>query len=197
VQRSLACQRPEPDPPRISLVRLARADADFVHALFRDAAVSGQFIDPTALETPVGARAFCSASPKLTGQHRFAVHAAVSGMQVGLGMVRDRTRSAGYATIGYALAPEVWCRGLGTELARRLCAVAFEPTSAVEVRASVKPTNTASRRVLEKLGFRFVGRRQRNGPSGPVEVQRFVLRRAEWPLVPHGAVRVVRWSARS
>jgi RimJ/RimL family protein N-acetyltransferase len=54
--------------------------------------------------------------------------------------------------IGYALAAEMWSRGLATEMAAWLVAYATE-NGIVELVAYTQPTNAASRRVMEKAGF--------------------------------------------
>lgn len=54
--------------------------------------------------------------------------------------------------IGYALRPEYWRRGYGTELALLLTETA-RGLGRAEVVATVRETNVASRKVLEKAGF--------------------------------------------
>ena len=57
--------------------------------------------------------------------------------------------------LAYALAAEAWGRGLATEIARALLRLAFERLDLTEVVAFTLPTNLASRRVMEKVGFTF------------------------------------------
>ncbi len=64
--------------------------------------------------------------------------------------------------LGYRLRPEVWGRGLATEAARAAMTHAMAPTSEgglglPRLVAVVDPNNTASSRVLEKVGLRYVG----------------------------------------
>ena len=57
--------------------------------------------------------------------------------------------------IGWAVVPERWGEGLGTELARASVAVAFGELGLDTVVAFTQPGNAASRRVMEKAGFVF------------------------------------------
>jgi RimJ/RimL family protein N-acetyltransferase len=57
--------------------------------------------------------------------------------------------------IGYALMPEFWGRGLATELARESVAVAFTVLALPELICFTLAGNHASRRVMEKVGFRY------------------------------------------
>lgn len=67
---------------------------------------------------------------------------------------------SGHREVGYLLARAAWGAGLATELTRALRQWHEdhpEPALAPELRAYVLPGNAASRRVLEKAGFRAVG----------------------------------------
>lgn len=59
--------------------------------------------------------------------------------------------------LAYGLAPDTWGRGYATEAARACVRVAFEELGAERVVADVDPTNRASVRVLEKVGFEPAG----------------------------------------
>jgi RimJ/RimL family protein N-acetyltransferase len=54
---------------------------------------------------------------------------------------------------GWAIVPERWGEGLGTELALASVEVGFGPVSLTEIVAFTLPDNVASRRVMEKAGF--------------------------------------------
>jgi ribosomal-protein-alanine N-acetyltransferase len=87
--------------------------------------------------------------------------------------------------VGYALLPEYWGRGLATELARGCVRVGFEAVGLRELVGLARPSNLASRRVLEKAGFASEGEleyadlphvlyrlraddwRRSSGPGGP------------------------------
>jgi RimJ/RimL family protein N-acetyltransferase len=57
--------------------------------------------------------------------------------------------------LGYALLPEYWGKGLATEASRGALSIAFDEVGLEEVVAFTMPTNVRSRRVMEKLGFRY------------------------------------------
>ena len=61
------------------------------------------------------------------------------------------------ATLGYRLAASVQGRGLATAAAVQLRRLAFEQHRLSRLEATVRPDNIASRRVLEKSGFRQYG----------------------------------------
>lgn len=58
--------------------------------------------------------------------------------------------------IGYGLARRAWGRGLTTEAARASLRYGFEEKSAGSIVAVAMPDNAASRRVMEKIGMRYV-----------------------------------------
>jgi RimJ/RimL family protein N-acetyltransferase len=64
--------------------------------------------------------------------------------------------------IGYCLRRDVWRRGVGSETVRTILPLAFEGLHARRVHARVDPENGASGRLLERVGFSFVTRFQRD-----------------------------------
>ncbi len=57
--------------------------------------------------------------------------------------------------LAYAVASERWGRGYATEMAEAVLAVGFGRLGLDEVVSFTLPTNTASRRVMEKAGFAY------------------------------------------
>lgn len=91
----------------------------------------------------------------------FSCVADLDGRAVGLGFldVVDGMGQPGMpvgtqAGIGYVLAPDVWGRGLATDLARGLLTAAFDVLGLRRVTAGCFADNVASARVLEKAGMR-------------------------------------------
>ena len=78
-----------------------------------------------------------------------------SGAFVGRGAIR-RIEIGGSeeVEVGYAVAADRWGRGLATEMAEGLVAHA-EDSGLRGLVAYTEPANAASRRVLQKVGFRF------------------------------------------
>jgi RimJ/RimL family protein N-acetyltransferase len=56
----------------------------------------------------------------------------------------------------FRIRPELWGRGLGTELARASVRIAFHDGLAPEVTAVIRPDNAPSIRVVERIGMRLV-----------------------------------------
>ena len=62
----------------------------------------------------------------------------------------------GVPEAGWAFIPEAWGKGLATEAMAAALAWADEALKAPEIRCIIDPGNQASRRVADKLGFRFL-----------------------------------------
>jgi ribosomal-protein-alanine N-acetyltransferase len=79
-----------------------------------------------------------------------------TGAVVGRGGLQH-TRVGGQEEVeaGWAIAPDRWGEGLATELAHACTAVAFGELELKEIVAFTRPTNLASRRVMEKSGFAY------------------------------------------
>ncbi|MBV8298326.1 MAG: GNAT family N-acetyltransferase [Candidatus Eremiobacteraeota bacterium] len=70
----------------------------------------------------------------------------------------------GAIAIGYALRPECWGSGYGSELAAVLTSTA-KALGVPEIVATVRATNAASRRILEKSGFVVMGPADADDPE--------------------------------
>ena len=81
----------------------------------------------------------------------------VTNVRVGTGGFKGPPDADGMVEIAYGVAPEHQGRGYATEAAEALVAYAFGNGQVRVVRAHTLPENDASKRVLEKCGFRFVG----------------------------------------
>lgn len=57
--------------------------------------------------------------------------------------------------LSYAFMPEFWGQGIATELAATSVRVGFEQLGLTELACFTLPINQASRRVMEKVGFRY------------------------------------------
>jgi RimJ/RimL family protein N-acetyltransferase len=84
--------------------------------------------------------------------------------------------------LGYWLGVEHWGQGFGTEAARATIDFCFEETGAEHLCAGARVANPASRNVLEKCGFQWIGvelhRFEALGWSTPVDC--FRLTRSVW-----------------
>lgn len=61
------------------------------------------------------------------------------------------------AEIGYMLLPDYWGRGYASEAIKQVLDFGFEILKFHSIEANINPNNLASRRVLEKQGFRKEG----------------------------------------
>ncbi len=85
--------------------------------------------------------------------------------------------------LGYAIAEEFWGRGIVAEASRAVISHVFANYEVVRLQAHCMAENTASARVMEKLGMTFEGRlRQatfRRGRSWDMLI--YSVLRSEWP----------------
>ncbi len=129
---------------------------DGLIALLGDARVGatlGGVADPPAVD---GQIASMTAHWEREGFGWYAFRDRDSGALVARGGPR-RCRVAGNeeVEIGWAVVPERWNQGFATELGAASLEVAFGPLALSDVVSFTLPDNVASRRVMEKLGFRF------------------------------------------
>ena len=81
--------------------------------------------------------------------------------------------------IGWRLHPDFWRQGLASEAARRMAAFAFERFPIQELVAVRHPENTASGRVMDRLGMQVRGLEPWYGTT----VTTHVISRAEWQRI--------------
>ena len=117
-----------------------------------------------------------------SGRDLTLVLAPKRGRREIMGSISLESRGADRLTLGFALAPEYWNKGLATEAARAMVKAGFGLTSAVEILASASVDNPESRRVLEKCGFEIVSTGPKGAPArgGLVESHNFRLTRKAW-----------------
>lgn len=90
------------------------------------------------------------------GFGRWVARDSVTGQFVGRGGLRHCTVEGKNAIeLGYAFLPQYWGRGLATELAEASVRVGFDVIRLDELICMALPSNGASRRVMEKAGFRY------------------------------------------
>jgi RimJ/RimL family protein N-acetyltransferase len=153
--------------PRLLLRQFTTADADGLHALCGDPRTMRLVGDGTVLD-----RARCSewirecqANYAARGFGAWAVERRDSPGLAGYGGLVSARRRRDPELI-YALRPELWGRGLGSELAIALTDHAFRQCGLSRLVATVRPENHASVRVLEKAGLHGAG--EELGPEGIV-----------------------------
>jgi ribosomal-protein-alanine N-acetyltransferase len=73
-----------------------------------------------------------------------------------IGHVRCLPYEEDTAEIGWILRRDRWGRGFGTEAGRTMAAVAARLPGVSRISARCRPENTASKRIMEKLGMEYV-----------------------------------------
>lgn len=89
---------------------------------------------------------------------QLAITLPEAGRLIGNAGLRQDPERPWEAELGYELQPECWGRGYAAEAAAALLAFGFEALGLHRVAARCVADNTASARVLAKLGFRREGR---------------------------------------
>ncbi len=85
-------------------------------------------------------------------------------------------KESGELEIGYAIAKEFWGRGFAAEAARIFLQYAFERLKPEKIVAVAEPENVASRRVMEKIGMKFI----RLGEFYSRELVQYAISRESW-----------------
>ncbi len=106
----------------------------------------------------------------------------VDGDPVGTIGLEPPNQVWGTAEAGYMITPDEWGNGYATDALRALCDHAFGERRLNKVYATAYASNTASRRVMEKAGFREEGILREEGfrDGEHVDVARYGLLADEW-----------------
>ena len=94
---------------------------------------------------------------KLLTTYHWAIVCRETGVVIGDISVPTADMRSQWAEIGYCLSRAFWGRGIMTEAVGRICREAFSAFDLVRIFAEPYAANIASRRVLEKAGFRLEG----------------------------------------
>jgi RimJ/RimL family protein N-acetyltransferase len=106
------------------------------------------------------------------------------GAHVGCAGLRPYRPDEKVHELGFHLRPAYWGRGLATEAAAAAVAFGFETLGAAALFAGHHPANATSRRVLEKVGFRFT-HEELYPPTG-LKHPSYLLTRSEYAARLHG-----------
>ncbi|MDX1520590.1 MAG: GNAT family protein [Anaerolineae bacterium] len=93
---------------------------------------------------------------------QFAIVLTAGQQLIGTCGLRMNQPGGWEADFGYEIAPDHWGHGYATEAAAAMLAYGFETLQLHRISASVIADNTASIRVLEKLGLRHEGTLRQN-----------------------------------
>ncbi|MFB4426380.1 GNAT family N-acetyltransferase [Streptomyces sp. QL37] len=146
---------PEVRTDRLLLTPYTPGDEEAFVALFQDVRVSrwmGEGPSTEAEDRALFGRVFT----EVYARGLFDVWAVREGTAtVGHAEIKHTPESGGHEIV-YALAPDAWGRGLGTELAAALVGQGFGRLGLREVYATVAAGNVPSLTLLRRLGFRHV-----------------------------------------
>ena len=110
----------------------------------------------------------------------WAVEERASGRVIGHALLQyAKINGEDRVELGYAFARPAWGKGYATELSHGLLRVGFDTLNLDEIYGVVMPENSASRRVLEKIGMRNLGMGDYNG--FPIEVLMISAARSQRP----------------
>lgn len=148
--------------PRLLLRRLDTGDVEAMAALFHDAEVRRHLavLPMDRLEARSFAAQFIRDSRaefRNAGSGAMAVTPWAAPMAIGYCGLRPLPGEADALELMYALAPRFWGLGLATEAARACLDWGFRSLAMDAVLALARPGNTASLRVMQKLGMAYGG----------------------------------------
>ena len=83
------------------------------------------------------------------------IHLLATGEFIGCCGLRPYRPAEQVHELGFHLRPRYWGRGLAAEAARAVIGYAFDTIGATGLSAGHHPENTTSKKLLEKLGFRY------------------------------------------
>jgi len=150
---------------RLLLREWEPADREVLFSMTSDPEVMLHIGDRRPWETVERAEAWIgrvAASYRERGYGFWAVVEKATGREVGSCGFGPQT-GTGLPEFGYLYARHVWGLGYATEAGRAVLRHGFERLGFERVVACTTPEHAASRRVLEKLGFRYAGNRVLEG----------------------------------
>jgi RimJ/RimL family protein N-acetyltransferase len=145
----------------VALGELTGADTDAVHAIYGDPRATEHLsFDPRSREQVelIVARSIVSARQEPRVEYALAIRQVPTSGEPLVGFARLAVEPHQSGTIGFALHPDFWGRGLGREAVRLLLVLAFDRLGLHRVWAARAPDNIASDRVLRTAGMPVEGR---------------------------------------
>ncbi|WP_405191665.1 GNAT family N-acetyltransferase [Streptomyces anulatus] len=140
----------------LHLRELRPDDAEGVFAIYGDArATEHMSFDPRTRKDvqAIVARSIASAAADPRQEYALAVANTDDERLIGFGRLALDPHQPRAATFGFALNPDTWGNGFGTETVRLLLVCAFEDLDLHRVWGARSPLNTASARTMERAGF--------------------------------------------
>jgi [ribosomal protein S5]-alanine N-acetyltransferase len=144
---------------RLTLRPLSTNDVDPVHALWVDPDVRRYLWDNVVIPRERVERMVHAmvAGAERNGRGMWLIHEGVADELCGFCGFLPRDEPD-HAKLIYGLAPQAWGRGYATESALAVMEYGFTALKLPKIAAAADVPNSASARVLERLGMRFVRR---------------------------------------
>ena len=142
--------------PRMVLTRICEADLPDLRRMYADPRVMATLGGIRSDDDTLALLQRQIAQWENNGFGRWTAREPGTGRFIGRGgLQRMEVGGRMEVEVGYALMPEFWGQGLATELASESVRVAFDVLQLPDLACFTLPTNLASRRVMEKVGFRY------------------------------------------
>lgn len=142
---------------RLILSQLSLDDVDFILELLNEPAFH-EYIGDKEVRTVDDASDYLKEGPmasyKSNGYGLYLVSLKVDNTSIGICGIKTRN-TMDMPELGYAFLKRYWSKGYATEAARGVMDYAHDELGLKDIAALTSPENTASIRVLEKLGFEF------------------------------------------
>ena len=141
---------------RLTLRRIGSLDVENLSSLYGDSEVMAMLGGSwTAAQTEVEVEKLLQHWEQY-GFGPWIARQSISTRFVGItGLLRIVIEEVAEVHVGYVLAREFWGQGLATEMARASAHVGLSTLDLPSLVSFTLPTNLASRRVMEKVGFSF------------------------------------------
>jgi ribosomal-protein-alanine N-acetyltransferase len=147
---------------RLRLRRVSDGDLDALYRIWTEPAVRRFFWDGEVISKERAEAAVREGSEDFA-KHGFGLWAAEEGgCLIGFCGLRHLDYASGVEIL-YGFAPSHWDRGFATEVAAAMLRYGFEEVGLDRILGITDKENTASRRVLEKLGMTFEDQVLREG----------------------------------
>lgn len=152
-------------------------DGDELLRLFRDASIRRYLLDDMVVSADWVSDEIVASQGRFasSGTGLWSVRTKGESQIIGFGGFREFFDPPQLQLL-FGLLPAYWGRGLATEIAASICDYAFRDLNLPSVSAAIDVPNTASGKVLERLGMEF----EQIMTEGEAETAFYVLRRAVW-----------------
>ncbi|HWY49385.1 MAG TPA: GNAT family N-acetyltransferase [Bryobacteraceae bacterium] len=140
---------------RLGFDHWSTADLPLAHQLWANAAVTSLIGGPFTDEQIEQRLDREITSMNASGVQYWPIFLLENDQHAGCAGLRPYRLDQHIYELGFHLRPEYWGRGLAQEAGQAVIAFAFENLGAEALFAGHHPANSASRRVLSKLGFQF------------------------------------------